>query len=163
MKEAQALVTTRALQQSDQDVEKRRQLLATIDDNKRKRVELKQSCRKEKAILESTISQLRDSNATESVSEATLDMAREKLAKVRLNLAKRNKMMAQYVRKLDDIPSRIELSQYQKRFVELYDQVAAKHIETKKFFILYNQCDDTRIQLEVELKLLNSIIDNFNM
>ena len=41
--------------------------------------------------------------------------------------------------------------------------VAAKHIEMKKFYILYNQLEDTRLQMERELKLLNSIMDSFDM
>ncbi|CAG2108892.1 unnamed protein product [Medioppia subpectinata] len=65
------------------------------------------------------------------------------------------------LRKFDDIPTRAELSQYQKRFIELYNQVAAKHNETKKFYTLYNTLDDERMYLEKELTLIGSILDNF--
>lgn len=36
-----------------------------------------------------------------------------------------------------------------------------KHIETKKYYILYNQLDDAKIQLERELTILNSIMESF--
>jgi len=64
-------------------------------------------------------------------------------------------------RKIDEIPSRAELSQYQRRFVELYNQVSAKHTETKQFFTLYNTLEDTKSYLSKEVQLLNSIYDNF--
>lgn len=47
-------------------------------------------------------------------------------------------------------------------FVFPFLSVASKHFETKKFYILYNQLEDTRIHLEKELSLLDSILNNFN-
>ena len=38
---------------------------------------------------------------------------------------------------------------------------AEKHVEAKKFYVLYNQLDDTRIQLEKEYNLLTSVLDSF--
>jgi len=46
---------------------------------------------------------------------------------------------------------------------ELYDQVDAKNIEAKKFYVLYNQWEDSRVQLEKEFSLLNSIMDSFKV
>ncbi|XP_048455187.1 coiled-coil domain-containing protein 93 [Rhincodon typus] len=86
---------------------------------------------------------------------------REKLQKIRLLLARRNREIAVLQRKIDEVPSRAELTQYQKRFVELYNQVAATHKETKQFFTLYNTLDDKKVYLEKEVNLLNSIHDNF--
>ena len=40
----------------------------------------------------------------------------------RLKIAKKNREISLLQRKLDEIPSRTELSQYQKRFIELYNQ-----------------------------------------
>ncbi|MGH0190438.1 UNVERIFIED_CONTAM: hypothetical protein FKN15_045453 [Acipenser sinensis] len=86
---------------------------------------------------------------------------REKLQKIRLLLARRNREIAILQRKIDEVPSRAELTQYQKRFIELYGQVAATHKETKQFFTLYNTLDDKKVFLEKEVNLLNSIHDNF--
>ena len=36
--------------------------------------------------------------------------------------ARKNREIAQLQRKIDEVPSRTELSQYQKRFIELYKQ-----------------------------------------
>uniref|UniRef100_A0A8C7ME98 Coiled-coil domain-containing protein 93 n=1 Tax=Oncorhynchus kisutch TaxID=8019 RepID=A0A8C7ME98_ONCKI len=86
---------------------------------------------------------------------------REKLQKIRLLMARRNREIAVLQRKIDEVPSRAELTQYQKRFIELYGQVSATHKETKQFFTLYNTLDDKKVYLEKEVNLLNSIHDNF--
>jgi len=64
-------------------------------------------------------------------------------------------------RQLDEIPSRAELAQYQKRFLELYIQVSSKLSETRQFYNLYNILDATKLYLEREVSLLNNIFDNF--
>uniref|UniRef100_A0AAQ4QQ08 Coiled-coil domain-containing protein 93 n=1 Tax=Gasterosteus aculeatus aculeatus TaxID=481459 RepID=A0AAQ4QQ08_GASAC len=87
---------------------------------------------------------------------------REKLQKIRLLMARRNREIAILQRKIDEVPSRAELTQYQKRFIELYSQVSATHKETKQFFTLYNTLDDKKVYLEKEVNLLNSIHDNFH-
>uniref|UniRef100_A0A671KPY5 Coiled-coil domain-containing protein 93 n=1 Tax=Sinocyclocheilus anshuiensis TaxID=1608454 RepID=A0A671KPY5_9TELE len=86
---------------------------------------------------------------------------REKLQKIRLLMARRNREIAILQRKIDEAPSRAELTQYQKRFIELYSQVSATHKETKQFFTLYNTLDDKKVYLEKEVNLLNSIHDHF--
>uniref|UniRef100_A0A8C8D5H5 Coiled-coil domain-containing protein 93 n=1 Tax=Oncorhynchus tshawytscha TaxID=74940 RepID=A0A8C8D5H5_ONCTS len=86
---------------------------------------------------------------------------KEKLQKIRLLMARRNREIAVLQRKIDEVPSRAELTQYQKRFIELYGQVSATHKETKQFFTLYNTLDDKKVYLEKEVNLLNSIHDNF--
>ncbi|MGH0163177.1 UNVERIFIED_CONTAM: hypothetical protein FKN15_055635 [Acipenser sinensis] len=66
--------------------------------------------------------------------------------------ARRNREIAILQRKIDEVPSRAELTQYQKRFIELYGQVAATHKETKQFFTLYNTLDDKKVFLEKEME-----------
>lgn len=46
----------------------------------------------------------------------------EKIRALRLHLAKKNRHVYALQRKLDEIPSRAELAQYQRRFIELYNQ-----------------------------------------
>ncbi|GIY48570.1 coiled-coil domain-containing protein 93 [Caerostris darwini] len=86
---------------------------------------------------------------------------KEKLQKIRMLLARKNREIATLQRKFDEVPSRAELSQYQKRFVELYNQVGAKHKETKQFYTLYNTLEDSRMYIMKEVDLLNSIQENF--
>ena len=87
----------------------------------------------------------------------------KKLQKIRQLSARRAREMVVLQRKIDDVPSRAELSQYQKRFIELYDQVAAKHRETKQHYILYNTLLDVKLFMDKEHSLLNSIKDNFEV
>ena len=47
---------------------------------------------------------------------------KEKLQKIRLLLARKNREIALLQRKIDEVPSRTELTQYQRRFIELYGQ-----------------------------------------
>ena len=60
-------------------------------------------------------------------------------------------------RALDDIPSTYELTQYQKRFVELYDLVQANLQETRQHYNTYNTLSDTKEFLQKESKLMTSI------
>lgn len=52
----------------------------------------------------------------------TLDKEKERLLIIRMQLAKKNRAIVSIERKLDNIPDRTELSQYQRRFIELYSQ-----------------------------------------
>ncbi|MEJ1269996.1 coiled-coil domain containing 93 [Cricetulus griseus] len=90
------------------------------------------------------------------------NMEKEKLYKIRLLQARRNREIAILHRKIDEVPSRAELIQYQKRFIELYRQISAVHKETKQFFTLYNTLDDRKVYLEKEISLLNSVHENFS-
>ena len=47
---------------------------------------------------------------------------KEKYAKMRRQLAKKTRQVEAIKRYIDDVPGRAELSQYQRRFVELYNQ-----------------------------------------
>ena len=53
-----------------------------------------------------------------------LEADKEKLQKIRLLLARKNREIALLQRKIDEVPSRTELTQYQRRFIELYNQGA---------------------------------------
>ncbi|ELK25698.1 Coiled-coil domain-containing protein 93 [Myotis davidii] len=86
------------------------------------------------------------------------NMEKEKLYKIRLLQARRNREIAILHRKIDEVPSRAELIQYQKRFIELYRQISAVHKETKQFFTLYNTLDDKKVYLEKESSALDCVI-----
>lgn len=51
-----------------------------------------------------------------------LEKEKEQLQVVRLQLAKKNRAIVSIQRQLDNIPDRTELAQYQRRFLELYNQ-----------------------------------------
>lgn len=89
--------------------------------------------------------------------ETIYDADAEKHAKLRQVLARKNQEIAAVVRAIDDIPTRAELIQYERRFVELYQLVSEKLKETRKYFALYNTLDDTRTYLSREVSLIDSI------
>lgn len=80
----------------------------------------------------------------------------------RLKLAKLNREVLLLNAAIDDVPSQVELVQYERRFLELYDQVADKHKETKQFYTFYNTLCDVKLYVSKELSLLNSILDNYH-
>ncbi|XP_042541078.1 coiled-coil domain-containing protein 93 isoform X2 [Dipodomys spectabilis] len=161
-----------------------RALVAMNENLKSQEQEFKAHCREEMARLQQEIENLKaerepgDDEKTLSNGEphgaptSTLtynedldrryNMEKEKLYKIRLLQARRNREIAILHRKIDEVPSRAELIQYQKRFIELYRQISAVHKETKQFFTLYNTLDDKKVYLEKEISLLNSIHENFS-
>ena len=88
---------------------------------------------------------------------ATHAREREKFEGERAMLSKRSRAVALLGRKLDDIPTRPELIQYERRFAELYDTVQGKLKETKTYFAAYNVLADTKKYLQKEISLLNSL------
>ncbi|CAH2039724.1 unnamed protein product, partial [Iphiclides podalirius] len=83
------------------------------------------------------------------------------ITSTRLELGKLNRQIMRYSVAIDEIPGTAELLQYEKRFVELYNQVASKHKETKQYFIFYNTLYEVKLYTSKELSLLNSILDNY--
>lgn len=52
----------------------------------------------------------------------SMEKEKERLHLIRMQLAKKNRAIVSIERKLDNIPDRTELAQYQRRFIELYSQ-----------------------------------------
>ncbi|KAM4608454.1 coiled-coil domain-containing protein 93 [Polymixia lowei] len=167
-KELRALEKVEA--QTDSSLlEKLRALVAMNENLKQQEQQFRTHCREEMARLQQNIEDLKMASGDDTEEEKERNQLidkqyntdREKLQKIRLLMARRNREIAILQRKIDEVPSRAELTQYQKRFIELYGQVSATHKETKQFFTLYNTLDDKKVYLEKEVNLLNSIHDNF--
>uniref|UniRef100_A0A8C9U5W2 Coiled-coil domain-containing protein 93 n=1 Tax=Scleropages formosus TaxID=113540 RepID=A0A8C9U5W2_SCLFO len=146
--------------QADSSVlEKLRGLVAMNENLKNQEQEFRSHCREEMTRLQQLIENLKmemgengsDEKEQNKLIEKQYNVDREKLQKIRLLLARRNREIAILQRKIDEVPSRAELTQYQKRFIELYGQVSATHKETKQFFTLYNTLDDKKVFLEKEV------------
>ncbi|KAM9804578.1 coiled-coil domain-containing protein 93 [Neosynchiropus ocellatus] len=149
-------------------LEKLRTLVSMNESLKQQEQQFRAHCRDEMTRLQQNIEELQAASGQDAEEEQRnlmidkqFNSDREKLQKLRLLMARRNREIAILQRKIDDVPSRAELTQYQKRFIELYSQVSATHKETKQFFTLYNTLDDKKVYLEKEVNLLNSIHDNF--
>lgn len=52
----------------------------------------------------------------------SVEKEKERLHVIRMQLAKKNRAIVSIERKLDNVPDRTELAQYQRRFIELYSQ-----------------------------------------
>jgi len=91
---------------------------------KKQKSDFKQFCREEKTRLEKQIEEIANQTDTEDENEVETEVQiyEEKHSKLKTQLADLNKNCAKMQRKFDDIPTRAELSQYQKRFIELYNQ-----------------------------------------
>ncbi|XP_064647994.1 coiled-coil domain-containing protein 93-like isoform X2 [Lineus longissimus] len=150
-------------------LQKLRSLVAMNENLKKQEYQFKAHCKEEMARLQENIEKLKagtDDESSEDMERSQLiekqyQADKEKLHKIRLLLARKTREISALQRKIDEVPSRAELSQYQRRFVELYNQVAATHKETKQFYTLYNTLADTKLYLNKEVNLLNSIHDNF--
>ncbi|CAG4950446.1 unnamed protein product [Colias eurytheme] len=84
------------------------------------------------------------------------------ISKIRSELGHLNRQVLRYTVAIDEVPGTAELLQYEKRFVELYNQVASKHKETKQYYIFYNTLYEVKLYTSKELSLLNSILDNYD-
>ncbi|XP_050304813.1 coiled-coil domain-containing protein 93 isoform X2 [Anthonomus grandis grandis] len=139
-------------------------LVILNDSLKAQEVSFKENCKRELVKLQSEIEDLKKLHlpvvfTPEQLKE--IEELSETIRGVRLKLAKKNQIISKLQRQLDDIPNRAEMTQYQRRFLELYNQVAAKHKETKQYFSLYNTLDDKRRYMQKELSLLNSVIESY--
>lgn len=151
------------------DVKEIRELVMLNEKMKKDEVAFKANCKSEMTRMKELIKKLqeqiqhRDEVGTENdeIVKKQLETDTKKLNKVRRNLAAKSRTVNDLSRKIDEVPSRAELTQYQKRFVELYDQIAVTHVETKQFYSAYNTLEDCRFNLQKEADLLDSIYDNF--
>jgi hypothetical protein len=89
--------------------------------------------------------------------QATFIKEERKHTSARGAVAKRTRAVQLLARKLDDIPTRAELVQYERRFAELYGAVQSKLSETRRHFDAFNVLADTRRFLAKEISLLNSL------
>lgn len=96
---------------------------------RKQKTELKQFCRDEKQRLEAQI-ELLDSKKADNPElsdkvkaiDKDLQVHQERHDSIKKKLADVNKRYVTLQRKFDDVPTRTELGQYQKRFLELYNQ-----------------------------------------
>lgn len=148
--------------------------LVTLNENlKQQEVAFKDSCMQQRKDYKDQLARLDPSSSSSSTDvddeetrrmkaiEAMYNKEFETLNKLRRVLAKKNQELASLRRRIDEVPTRAELLQFQHRFVELYELSSEKHIETKKFYELYNSINSSYEFMQTEVKLLNNIIESF--
>uniref|UniRef100_A0A1A9X4Z1 Coiled-coil domain-containing protein 93 n=1 Tax=Glossina brevipalpis TaxID=37001 RepID=A0A1A9X4Z1_9MUSC len=138
-------------------------LLTQHDDLKKEESDFKENCRKDLAELQQQIEELEAfTSQSPEEREAAIFAEKERIRILKLQVAKRNRGIVAIQRQLDNIPDRTELAQYQRRFHELYNEMSAKHLETKQYYTFYNTLNDKKRYMEKELSLLNSICEAYN-
>ncbi|KAM3719456.1 Coiled-coil domain-containing protein [Dirofilaria immitis] len=142
---------------SAETVERLKCLLIEHDEIYNREMDFKASCRNELGKLDEILKQLKADNG-ESVRNLSVE-EKEYLTNSRLELANLNRQIAAQQSMLDNIPAQTEISQYQRRIVELYNQMASKHRETKEFYILHNTLVDIKTFMKKEVDMLNNIDD----
>uniref|UniRef100_K3X990 Uncharacterized protein n=1 Tax=Globisporangium ultimum (strain ATCC 200006 / CBS 805.95 / DAOM BR144) TaxID=431595 RepID=K3X990_GLOUD len=151
-----------------------RQFVTKNEVLKRQKNELRARCRTELDALQARIAHLKEQAVHDAANqdEETLrlngieQMHTQLAAKhkdMKVALAKQTREIQLKMRKIDEIPTRIELVQYEKRFLELYEEVALTLEETRKYYCTYNTLQTTQEFLEKEISLINSIHENFDV
>jgi len=146
-----------------------RELVALKEQLNAQEEKFKANCKRHMAELQEEIERRRKSmyGVTDleriDLINDTFEVDSQKLDKVRALWAKKGRDLALVERKLDDVPSRAELAQYQRMFVELYEQVATKLVETRRYYTTYNRLDDTRLCLDQEVKYLEDIVKGYEV
>lgn len=110
------------------------ELLLVHDGLKEQEHNFREQCKSDLNLLKGKLQEIE--NGTSEEEEDRLkeyEQQKEALAKVRLQLAKKNRAIASLTRQLDDVPGRSELTQYQRRFMELYNQGLPIYFYTSAF------------------------------
>lgn len=141
-----------------------RSMFAMREDLKNQVEYFKVNVKGQRATWENRIKEIKGSVPDDAYNETlqVWEKDMEKLEKAREHAAAKNRAVAAIKRKIDSIPSRRELQQYQKQFVEVYEQMAVKFTETKQYFNLYNSGILVKEQLENEKRMLDEISTGFN-
>ncbi|KNC48946.1 coiled-coil domain containing 93 [Thecamonas trahens ATCC 50062] len=144
-----------------------RKLYSLVDNLELQHTFFRSSCAAQKAELEATIARIKAEGPNSAVAQrlAQLQSAeaaeQHKLDRLRAAYAKKIRDIALVERKIDELPSRAELNQYQRRFVELYELVASKHIETKRFYATFNTLTSVHEYLDKEVEYVESIAESY--
>ena len=143
---------------------KMKKLISMNEKLKKNEAEFRKSCKRDLETLqnrnEEALERLKQVKAKSGMSQENKEL-KEKLNSKKKELAEISRQCLELDRKIDRIPTRAELSQYQRRFVELYGQMDSTQSETQHFFDMYNNLGLQRSAIEREIQLMNSIQEGF--
>ena len=151
------------------DLKELKRLIILNENLKSQENAFKASCKAQIGEYNAKIEKLKDESKDDSESNKKLVDIEEMHSKILMKynrlrsvLAETNLEVSSNARIIDDIPTRTELIQYERRFVELYQQVAWKLEETKKYYAMYNTLDTSLTFMQKNCKVLDSIYENFS-
>lgn len=174
----QQLTEVEAQTPKDEDAQahliKLRQLVMKNETLKREKNEFQTKCRLELEALKERVEKLKLQVAEDASNQDEEALRLNEIEQMHAQMAQKHRDMMVVAAKqtralhltmkqIDEIPTRIELVQYEKRFLELYDEVALTLDETRKYYCVYNTLKTTHEFLEKEISLINSINDNFGV
>ena len=139
---------------------------------KKQEKSFKESCGTEMKAMKEELKRLQQrsdpNRTTKSKEESRLDQIEDmydqifkKYGKVRGILARKNQTISTVARDIDDVPTRTELIQYERRFEELYQEIESTLEETHKYFDKYNVQVRIKNYLTKEVELLEGINEKF--
>ena len=152
-----------------QELAKLQELVALNEQMSQQRAEFKRQCARQLQEMNQELEEL-ESGQAEQASDDTQNLLEvERLHELEVNKANqmrrlvgsKGREIAALHRQVDDIPTSAELMQYERRVRELYQQVASKLEETRKYYSLFNTLEEKKGYLSKEVSLLNSIHENF--
>ena len=145
-------------------------LLALTERQASQKAEFKRECAKQMRQMQLELEELRRERSAEDDDEEAAKLAEierlhagetAKAEQMRRLVGQKGRESMLLARQLDDVPSAAELMQYERRFRELYSQVASKLDETRRYYALYNTLEEKKGYLSKEVSLLNSIHETF--
>lgn len=142
-------------------------LLSKSEGLKEHEVYFKTSCKEQLKELMKTLEQLKGESAGGALGARVAEIDKmfadtsARFEKARAAMATRSLEVYRLSRLIDEVPSRPELVQYERRFVELFDEVSERLDETRKYYTLYNIQDKKKGFLMKYDGLLASITSNF--
>jgi chromosome segregation ATPase len=130
--------------------------------------DFKEACTKERAELRREAAEAQEqaekASQLDEADETLLGqnrLVKGKAQELQQEVSKASRAALFLGRSLDDIPNSYELTQYQKRFLELYDLIQLNLQETRSHYNTYNTLSDTKEYLHKEAKLMGSIYKGF--
>lgn len=115
--------------------------------------QLKKKCKEEKKRLDAELERMKQKKVDLEQAEQSavlqqidqeFDEEHNKLLEQRKLVAVENRNINIVQRKIENCPSKIEITQFHKRLVELFDNMNLKAEENRKYINLYNTVQETK-------------------
>jgi hypothetical protein len=151
---------------NDKDLIKLKSLVSLNELFKKQEELFRETCKVEIGEIKEMISNLEASQSTEEIEkydelEKQIYADNDKIKKLKMMSSKRNRDIALSKRKIDEIPTRPEVIQYEKRFKELYEEIILNLDSTKNYIEIYNTLSDIFNCYKKEIKLISLVHENF--
>uniref|UniRef100_A0A7S4N5E4 CCDC93 coiled-coil domain-containing protein n=1 Tax=Paramoeba aestuarina TaxID=180227 RepID=A0A7S4N5E4_9EUKA len=149
------------------DLKTLKALVSLNESLKQQEKDFRQSCQKERKRLQELLANdkltAEDEEELQRIEmiEQTYKDDCERLNQMRSLNAKKTRDIVMVKRKIDEIPSRTESTQYQQALLDLYEQVDAKLNETRQYYSTYNTLSNTLEFWHSEVQLMESISGNY--